>query len=435
MSYWNEKIECMPRSELEALQSERLVALVKRVYDNVEIYRRKMDAIGLKPEDIHGLQDLTKLPFTVKQDLRDAYPYGMFAVPMSKINRIHASSGTTGKQTVVGYTSHDLEIWAECMARALTAAGATKESIVHIAYGYGLFTGGLGAHTGAERMGCAVVPVSTGNTARQITILKDFKPDFICCTPSYALYLAEEIKNQGVDLSEINLKAGIFGAEPWSEEMRTELQAGLGLKAYDIYGLSEVMGPSVASECECQHGMHVQEDNFIIEVVDPETLQPVKDGEKGEVVFTTLTKEGLPLIRYRTRDISSIDRTRCSCGRTTARLFKISGRTDDMLIVRGVNVFPSQIESVLLEMGETSPHYFITVDRVSNRDVMEVKVEMTNAFFSDSVREIEALEERIKARLLSVLGLSVRVKLVEPNSLPRFEGKAVHVKDLRVQQP
>ena len=431
MNYWNQKQECMPRSELEKLQGERLRELVAYEYERVPLYRAKMDAAGVKPADIMTLADITKLPFTTKQDLRDAYPYGMFAAPMSEINRIHASSGTTGKQTVCGYTKGDLDVWKECMSRSLAGAGATRESIVHVSYGYGLFTGGLGAHDGATAMGCAVIPVSTGNTARQITILKDFGPDVLCCTPSYALYLSEALRKSGLGPDDIKLKAGIFGAEPWTEEMRTELEKGLGIKAYDIYGLSEVMGPSVACECSAQDGMHVQEDHFIIEIIDPATGEVLPEGETGEVVFTTITKRGMPLVRYRTRDLSHISRQRCTCGRTTARLFKITGRSDDMLIIRGVNVFPSQIESVLLELGETAPYYFITVDRVNNLDVMEVQVEMTEKFFSDSVKEIEALENKIRARLLSVLGISVNVKLVEPNSLPRSEGKAVRVKDLR----
>jgi len=431
MNYWNEKQECMPRNELEALQGERLRELVEYEYERVPLYRAKMDAAGVKPSDIKTLADITKLPFTTKQDLRDAYPYGMFAAPMSEINRIHASSGTTGKQTVCGYTEGDLDVWKECMSRSLTGAGATKESIVHVSYGYGLFTGGLGAHDGATSMGCAVIPVSTGNTARQITILKDFGPDVLCCTPSYALYLSEALRKSGSGPEDIKLKAGIFGAEPWTEEMRAELEKGLGIKAYDIYGLSEVMGPSVACECSEQDGMHVQEDHFIIEIIDPATGEVLPEGETGEVVFTTITKRGMPLVRYRTRDLSHITKQRCACGRTTARLFKITGRSDDMLIIRGVNVFPSQIESVLLELGETAPYYFITVDRVNNLDVMEVQVEMTEKFFSDSVKEIEALENKIRGRLLSVLGISVNVKLVEPNSLPRSEGKAVRVKDLR----
>ena len=431
MKYWNEHFECMPREEIKILQSRRLQKLVDRVYNNVPHYREKMIAAGVEPGDIRSADDIVKLPFTVKQDLRDTYPFGMFAVPMSEINRIHASSGTTGKQTVVGYTARDLDIWAECMARSLTGAGAERSSVVHVAYGYGLFTGGLGAHYGAEKIGCAVIPVSSGNTARQVTILKDFKPDYICCTPSYALYLAEELYASGGSKEDISLKAGLFGAEPWTEEMRAELESKLGIKALDIYGLSEIMGPSVSCECLEQCGMHVQEDHFLIEIIDPKTGEHVKDGEQGEVVFTTLTKEGFPLIRYRTRDLSALMTEPCACGRTTARMRRLCGRTDDMLIVRGVNVFPSQIESVLLEMGETAPHYMIIVDRKGNHDTMDVQVEMTDAYFSDSVKKIESREGKIKARLGSVLGISVGVRLVEPKTIARSEGKAKRVEDRR----
>ena len=431
MKYWNEHFECMPREEIKILQSRRLQKLVDRVYNNVPHYREKMIAAGVEPGDIRSADYIVKLPFTVKQDLRDTYPFGMFAVPMSEINRIHASSGTTGKQTVVGYTARDLDIWAECMARSLTGAGAERSSVVHVAYGYGLFTGGLGAHYGAEKIGCAVIPVSSGNTARQVTILKDFKPDYICCTPSYALYLAEELYASGGSKEDISLKAGLFGAEPWTEEMRAELESKLGIKALDIYGLSEIMGPSVSCECLEQCGMHVQEDHFLIEIIDPKTGEHVKDGEQGEVVFTTLTKEGFPLIRYRTRDLSALMTEPCACGRTTARMRRLCGRTDDMLIVRGVNVFPSQIESVLLEMGETAPHYMIIVDRKGNHDTMDVQVEMTDAYFSDSVKNIESLEGKIKARLGSVLGISVGVRLVEPKTIARSEGKAKRVEDRR----
>lgn len=431
MRFWNEHFECMPREELRLLQSRRLQKLVDRVYNRVPHYRAKMIEMGVEPGDIRTVDDIVKLPFTTKQDLRDTYPFGMFAVDMADINRIHASSGTTGKQTVVGYTARDLDTWAECMARSLVGAGAERTSMVHVAYGYGLFTGGLGAHYGAEKIGCAVIPVSSGNTARQITILKDFKPDILCCTPSYALYIAEELYASGSSLKDINLKAGVFGAEPWSEEMRKDIEAKLGIKALDIYGLSEIMGPAVSCDCLYRNGMHIQEDHFLIEIIDPETGAHVPDGEKGEVVFTTLTKEGFPLIRYRTRDISSIITERCECGRTTARMTKLSGRTDDMLIIRGVNVFPSQIESVLLELGETAPHYMIYVDRVGNHDTMEVQVEMTERFFSDSVRNIEGLENLIKAKLASVLGLSVKVRLVEPKTIARSEGKAKRVVDNR----
>ena len=431
MKYWNEAMECMSIPERKKLQAERLVQLVRRVYDHVEPYRRKMDAIGLKPEDIRGLEDLEKLPFTTKQDLRDSYPYGLLAVPMKDITRIHASSGTTGKQTVVAYTANDLDMWADCMARGLVSGGASPESIVHVAYGYGLFTGGLGAHYGAEKLGAAVVPVSVGNTARQITILQDFKPDVLMATPSYAMYLAEELKASGKTPDDIYLKLGVFGAEPWSEQMRKDIEKGLGLKALDIYGLSEIMGPAVSCECGEQCGMHVQEDNFLIEILDPKTCKPVPEGEQGEVVITTLTKEGLPLIRYRTRDLSCLTTKQCACGRTTARMRRVTGRTDDMLIIRGVNVFPSQIESVLLEMGTTTPNYMIIVDRKDNHDTMEVQVEMNDELFSDQVKDLESVERDIKARLNSVLGISVKLKLVEPKTLPRSEGKAKRVIDNR----
>ncbi|MBR7078351.1 MAG: phenylacetate--CoA ligase [Clostridia bacterium] len=431
MNYWNEHFECMPRDELRVLQSRRLEKLVDRIYNNVPLYRKKMEDIGLEPGDIRTVDDITKLPFTLKTDLRDSYPFGMFAVPLSEINRIHASSGTTGKQTVVGYTARDLDTWAECVARGLVSCGITGRSIIHIAYGYGLFTGGLGIHNGAEKLGAAVVPASSGNTARQVTLIEDFRPDAICCTPSYALFLAEELAKKGLTPDDISLKVGVFGAEPWSEAMRASLEEKLGIIACDIYGLSEVMGPGVACECSLRKGMHVQEDHFIVEVINPETGEPVAPGEPGELVFTTLTKQGFPLIRYRTRDISRLNYEKCECGRTTARIEKPSGRSDDMLIIRGVNVFPSQVETVLIEFGGTAPYYMIYVDRVDNHDTMEVQVEMTEAFFSDKIGEINNLEARIKARLNSILGLNVKVKLTEPGSLPRFEGKAKHVIDSR----
>ena len=429
--YWNEEMECMAPEQKRALQSERLVKLAKYVYDNVAPYRQKMDEAGVKPEDIKSLEDITKLPFTNKQDLRDNYPYGLFAVPMKEVSRIHASSGTTGKQTVVGYTKADIQVWNECMARSLTAAGADEDSIVHVAYGYGLFTGGLGAHYGVEEIGATVIPASTGNTARQLTILQDFKPDIIMCTPSYALHLAEEMEAMGIKKEDIYLKAGFFGAEPWSEEMRKGIEKGLGVRALDIYGLSEIMGPSVGCECWEQNGLHIQDDHFFVEIIDPDTGEPMPEGESGEVVITTLTKEALPLIRYRTHDISRIIPGKCACGRTTVRLDRITGRSDDMLIIRGVNVFPSQIESVLLEVGQTTPNYLIVVDRVNNSDTMEVQVEVSPELFSDEVKGLENLANKIKARLASVLGLSVKLKLVEPKTLPRSEGKAKRVIDNR----
>ncbi len=431
MLYWNQSRECMPREEMQKLQSERLMKTVKRVYHNVPYYRAKMQAIGVEPEDIKGIEDLRKLPFTYKQDLRDKYPYGLFAAPLSEIVRIHASSGTTGKKTVVGYTRNDLEKWSEVMARTLTSVGATKESVVQIAYGYGLFTGGLGAHYGAEKIGASVIPISGGNTKLQIELMKDFGTTLLACTPSYALYMAEEIEESGIKLSDLKLKAGVFGAEPWSAAMRSEIEKRLGIVAIDIYGLSEVIGPGVATECMCKCGLHVQEDHFIPEIIDPDTEEVLPAGSVGELVFSTVTKEGLPLIRYRTRDISSLNYETCECGRTLVRMDKVTGRTDDMLIIRGVNVFPSQIESVLLELGETAPHYLILVDRVGSLDVMEVWVEMTQTLFSDEVKKIEDMERTIRKKIEDTLGISVKVKLVEPKSIERSEGKAKRVIDKR----
>ena len=429
--YFNEAIETAPRQQLFHLQSYNLSRTVYHAYKNVPMYRKRMDEAGVKPEDIQSVNDLKKLPFTYKQDLRDNYPYGMFAVPPSELQRIHASSGTTGKQTVVGYTHHDIEIWSECAARALVAAGATKDDFVHVSYGYGLFTGGLGLHNGAEMMGATVIPASTGNTARQITILQDFHSSILCCTPSYALYLADAMKAQGVDPSTLNLKAGIFGAEPWTEEMRHEIEKRLHIKAYDIYGLSEISGPGVAFDCECQNGLHVNEDNFIIEIIDPVTCEVLPDGEQGEIVFTCITKEALPLIRYRTHDIASITHEKCECGRTFVRMSKPCGRSDDMLIIRGVNIFPSQIESVLLSCGNVDPHYMIIVDRVNNTDTLEVQVEVSPNNFSDKVRGFEDMAAKITASMQSVLGISAKITFVEPNTIQRTEGKAKHVIDKR----
>ncbi len=429
--YWNQARECMPREEMQKLQNARLAKTVKRVYHNVSYYREKMQNMGIEPGDIKGVDDLSKLPFTIKQDLRDTYPYGLFAVPLSEIIRIHASSGTTGKQTVVGYTRKDIDTWAEVMARTLTSAGATKESVIQIAYGYGLFTGGFGAHYGAERIGASVIPISGGNTKRQMQIMKDFGTTVLACTPSYAMYMAEELEEAGIKKSELKLKSGIFGAEPWSVAMRNELEKKLGILAIDIYGLSEIMGPGVASECPCKCGLHVQEDHFIPEIIDPETQEVLAHGEKGELVFTTITKEGLPLLRYRTRDISSLEYEKCDCGRTNVRISRISGRTDDMLIVRGVNVFPSQIENVLLELGDTAPHYQIIVNKVGSLDVMEIWVEMTQALFSDEVKRIEDLEKKIRKEIENTLGLTAKVRLVEPKSIARSEGKAKRVIDKR----
>ena len=388
------------------------------------------DEIGLKTNDIKSIDDITKIPFTVKQDLRDNYPFGLFAVAKDELVRIHSSSGTTGKQTVVGYTQGDIDRWSQGVARAIVGAGGTKDDSIQISYGYGLFTGGLGLHYGAEKIGATAIPVSSGNTKRQVQILQDFEPDIICCTPSYALTIAEMVKEMGIDPSSLKLRAGILGAEPWTDEMRREIEEKLKIKAYDIYGLSEIAGPGVAYECREQDGMHICEDFFYPEIVDPDTLEPLPDGEYGELVFTCIGKEALPLLRYRTRDISYITHEKCACGRTLVRMQKPRGRSDDMLIIRGVNVFPSQIEHVILSLG-MEPNYQIIVDRVNNSDVLTVCVEMSEAFFSDEVKKIEHKEREISASLQSMLGVSAKVRLVEPRSLPRFEGKAVRVTDNR----
>ena len=432
MAMLQEREETLSREELEKLQSERLVWQVKRMYERVECFRNRMDEAGLKPEDIHGIEDLSKLPFSYKKDLRDYYPYGLFAEPLKNIRRIHASSGTTGKRIVVGYTDNDLAMWADCFARMLAAIGVTDEDIVQVSYGYGLFTGGLGAHDGVARLGATVIPMSSGNTPLQIQNMIDFGATVLCCTPSYALYLGEEIERAGLK-DQLKLKVGIFGAEPWTEEMRREIEAKLGIKAYDIYGLSEILGPGVGCECEYQSGMHVWEDNFIPEIIDPDTCEVLPKGATGELVFTTITKEGFPVIRYRTRDICSLDYTPCKCGRTHVRMRKPTGRSDDMLIIRGVNVFPSQVEEVLLSIGggEITPNYFITVDRVDNNDTFDVDVEMSDTFFADDVKSIAAVERQIAEKLRSALGLGVKVHLVNPKSIARSEGKAKRVLDKR----
>ena len=427
---WNETKECMSRDELENLQGARLVKLVDRVYHNVEYYRKKMQAVGLLPGDIRGIGDLDKLPFTTKDDLRATYPFGLFAVPLSQITRVHASSGTTGKATVVGYTRHDIDVWSECVARYITMAGLGKSDVIQVAYGYGLFTGGLGAHYGVEKMGATVVPMSTGNTKKLVTMMVDFGVTGIMCTPSYLLHIAEVIDEMGVR-DKIRLRASINGAEPWTEKMRQQIEERLGIHSHDIYGLSEVMGPGVAADCSFHRGLHIQEDHFLPEVVDQHTLKPLRDGMTGELVISTLTKEGLPLIRYRTKDLTSIDHTPCECGRTTARLARFTGRTDDMLIIRGVNVFPSQVEAALLEMAGTTPHYLMIVDRVDNLDTLEVQVEMQEGFFSDEIRGLENLSGRIAHGIQQAIGLAVKVKLVEPKSLERSDGKSRHVIDKR----
>ena len=428
---WNEKMETMPIEEMRKLQGERLVACVRRMYGTVPYYTKRMKEAGVEPGDIRSLDDLIKLPFTDKEDMRENYPYGTFAVPLEQIVRIHASSGTTGKQKVVGYTKNDIDLWSECCCRALAAAGLTSRDILHVAYGYGLFTGGLGLHYGSEKMGMTTIPVSTGNTKRQIQILTDFKPTALTCTPSFALHLADELATYGVDSSMLSLRVGIFGAEPWSLAMKRQIEQKLNLRAFDIYGLSETLGPGISISCEAGDLLHIQSDHFIAEVVDPVTHDPLPEGQLGELVFSSVTKEGTPLIRYNTHDLTRLYYGKCDCGRTTVRMEKITGRADDMLIIRGVNVFPTQIESVLLHYGEVAPHYMIYVDRVHNLDQIEVKIEMTQAFFSDSVREIEQIERRLFQEIQSTLGLSAKITLVEPRSLPRHEGKAQRVIDRR----
>jgi phenylacetate-CoA ligase len=429
---FNQEFETLPRPALEALQLKRLQGVVKRVYERVPFYKKKFDEAHIKPDDVKELGDLKNLPFTVKQDLRDNYPFGLFTLPMEEVVRIHASSGTTGKPTVVGYTKNDVELWAELMARTLSAAGATKKDIVHNAYGYGLFTGGLGIHYGSERLGASVIPISGGNTKRQIMIMQDFGSTILACTPSYALFIAEVAAEMGVDFAKMKLRAGVFGAEPWSNRMRQEIEKKLNIDAVDIYGLSEIIGPGVASECvESKQGLHVFEDHFIPEIIDPETGKSLPYGEKGELVFTTVTKEAFPLIRYRTRDISRLVAEPCKCGRTHVRMDRVSGRSDDMLIIRGVNVFPSQIESILLEIEGVEPHYQLTVDREGALDILEVRVEVNESVFSDEIKKLQSLERRIEKDIKDLLGVNATVKLVEPKSITRSEGKAVRVIDKR----
>jgi phenylacetate-CoA ligase len=428
---WNQEMETMPRAELQRIQGERLRKTVERVYNNIPFYRRKFDEAGVKPEDIKCVQDVQKLPFTTKQDLRDNYPFGLFAVPQDEVVRIQASSGTTGKMTVVGYTKNDIGIWAEVMARTMGSGGVTRKDIVQVAYGYGLFTGGLGAHYGAERIGATVVPISGGNTKRQLQIMADFGTTTLACTPSYVLYMAETAVEEGIDIKNFPLKRGFFGAEPWSNNMRKEIEEKLNIKAYDIYGLCEIIGPGVACECTEQNGLHVWEDHFLVEIIDPATGEVLPYGEKGEVVFTCITKEALPLIRYRTRDISILYNDMCRCGRTHLRMNRVMGRTDDMLIIRGVNVFPSQIESVLLEIGETEPHYQLIVDREGTMDDLEIWVEVSDRLFSDQVRKLEEIEALIRKEMQATLGISAKIKLVEPKTIARSEGKAKRIIDRR----
>jgi phenylacetate-CoA ligase len=428
---WNKTFECMSREEMRECQSRRLIETVQRIYHNVPAYREKMQEAHLVPEDIKSIDDLFKLPFTTKQDLRDNYPFGMFAVPMSEIVRVHASSGTTGKPTVVGYTRKDLATWSEVIARTLSSAGAHRHDTVHIAYGYGLFTGGLGLHYGSEKIGATVIPMSGGNTQRQIQLMHDFGSTVLACTPSYALFLAEAMMESPYKRDEFKLRVGVFGAEPWTENMRKEIEEKLHVKAIDIYGLSEVIGPGVSSECEYQCGLHVFEDHFLPEIIDPDTLEVMPEGSKGELVFTCITKEGLPLIRYRTRDLTRLSYDKCKCGRSLVRMEKCSGRSDDMLIIRGVNVFPSQIEEVLLRTEGIQPHYMIYVDRINNLDHMQVQVEVEQDFFSDRISELQAMSKKLQSNLESALGIGLDVKLVEPKTITRSEGKAVRVIDKR----
>lgn len=429
-NYFEPDLETAPREVLHWIQSRRLVKMVENCYNNVPLYKKRFDEMGLLPGDIKSIDDIHKLPFTYKTDLRDNYPFGMIAVPKEQLVRIHASSGTTGKQTVVGYTKNDIDVWAKGAARALVTAGATKSDYIHVSYGYGLFTGGLGLHYGAEMLGATAIPVSSGNTKRQVDILRDYGSDFLCCTPSYAMYIGETVRDMGIDPKTLKLRGGIFGAEAWSENMRREIEKILDIKAYDIYGLSEIAGPGVSFECKEQTGMHINEDFFYPEIIDPETGEQLPDGEYGELVFTCIGKEALPLLRYRTRDICKLSHKPCSCGRTLVKMSKTRGRTDDMLIIRGINVFPSQVEHVLLSLN-MEPNYQIIVDRKNNLDTMEVQVEMSDQMFSDKVRNLEDVEHNIAAALQSTLNIAAKIRLVEPKSLPRSEGKAKRVIDKR----
>ena len=416
---------------MKEIQSERLLETIERVYYNVPWYRSKMQEQSLGPEHIQSLDDLKHLPFTTKQDLRDNYPFGLFALPMSEIIRLHASSGTTGRPTVVGYSRRDISVWSEVIARTLTAAGVGKDDFIQVAYGYGLFTGGLGLHYGGEKVGASVIPISGGNTQRQLQLMKDFGSTVIACTPSYASYMAEAIKESDIPRNEFKLRTGIFGAEPWTDNMRHEIENKLQIKAFDIYGLSEIIGPGVSFDCEYQNGLHINEDHFIPEIIDPETREVLPEGELGELVFTTITKEGLPVIRYRTRDLTRLHFDTCQCGRTLVRMDKCTKRSDDMLIIRGVNLFPSQIESVLLEMDETTPHYLLVVERKNNLDTLELHVEVEDRFYQDRISELQNLNRKIKTQIESTIGLSVNVKLVEPKTIKRSEGKAKRVIDKR----
>ena len=429
---WNPNKECMPREQMRELQGKRLCKLVQYVYHNVPFYRHKMQEMDLTPDDIREIEDITKLPFTTKQDLRDNYPYGLMAAPLSEVVRVHASSGTTGNPTIVGYTRLDLSIWSEVMSRCLSAYGVTRDDTFSVSYGYGLFTGGLGAHYGVENLGATVIPASTGNTEKHVRLIRDLHITGIACTPSYALYLAEVVERMGIRKEELGLRIGAFGAEPWTENMRQEIQARLGLKGYNIYGLSEIMGPGVSYECQEQYGSHINEDHFYPEIIDPVTCQNLPYGTQGELVFTTLTKEGMPLLRYRTKDLTSLIADPCPCGRTSVRMTPIMGRSDDMLIIRGINVFPSQVESVILGMKEFEPQYLLVVDRKNNLDTLEVQVEVRRDFFSDDIGSMLKLKKTLSDRLKSVLSISAEVKLVEPNSIARSQGKSKRVIDNRV---
>ncbi|MBQ6182721.1 MAG: phenylacetate--CoA ligase [Clostridia bacterium] len=428
--YYQPEIECAPREVIKKLQSERLAAQIRRVYDNVPYYRKKMEEKGVTPDDIKGIDDLYKLPFLSKYDLRDAYPYGLLGAPLKDCVRIHSTSGTTGKRVIAFYTQHDIDLWDDCCARAIVAAGGSKDDVCQVAYGYGLFTGGFGLNGGSQKVGCLTVPISSGNTERQIMFLQDLNATILCCTPSYAAYLGEHMKEMGLGPDDIPLKAGIFGAEAWSEEMRQSIQETLGIKAYDIYGLTELSGPGVAFECSDQHGMHINEDHFIAEIIDPDTGEVLPEGATGELVITAVDKEAFPMIRYRTRDICSLTREKCPCGRTHVRMSKPKGRSDDMLIIRGVNVFPSQIETVLLNNGYAA-NYLIVVDRVNNTDTLEVQVEMTPDMFTDDIGAIQSRQNALVAGLQSMLGIRAKVTLLAPKSITRSEGKAVRVIDKR----
>ena len=428
-NYFEPELECASREVLHYIQSKKLIKMVERAY-GIPLYKKRFDEMGLLPGDIKSIDDISKLPFTEKTDLRDTYPFGMFAVPKEELVRVHASSGTTGKQTVVGYTKNDIDVWARCAARCIVETGGSKSDFVHVSYGYGLFTGGLGLHYGAEKLGATAIPVSTGNTKRQVLIMQDFGSDILCCTPSYAMYIGETVRDMGIDPKSLKLRIGIFGAEPWTDNMRREIERLLAIKAYDIYGLSEIAGPGVACECTMQNGMHVNEDMFYPEIINPDTGEVLPDGVYGELVFTCIGKEALPLVRYRTRDVCKLDQSPCGCGRTFVRMAKPRGRTDDMLIIRGINVFPSQIESVLLSLG-MAPNYQLVIDRVNNLDTMEVQVEMNEHMFSDTVRDLEGIENKIAGALQSTLNVVAKVRLLEPKSIPRSEGKAKRVIDNR----